>query len=90
MTDPLFVTQLPISFYQAVLANMVRSGHGKSVRFGIMGRGIQPNYQIAFADGVVRTYRGGTHRPYLETGAAFSASNLSREFAFEEMVALSK
>lgn len=90
MTNTLSVTNIGTDFAQMVMGNMVKAGHGMSVRFGTTGRGIYPNYQIRYADGTVRAFRGRTHQLFFGQDGQFSPLRLSREYGFEEIVALAR
>ena len=55
-----------------------------TVQFGEMGQGIQPNYQVRFTNGIVNTYRGANHKPFMPLGA-FNQEHVSRPFSSVEI-----
>lgn len=55
-----------------------------TVQFGEMGQGIQPNYQVCFTNGIVNTYRGANHKPFMPLDA-FNKEHISRPFSWVEI-----
>lgn len=70
-------------FLRKVMKNL-RSVEGATVQFGEMGQGIQPNYQVCFPNGVVNTYRGANHKPFMPLGA-FNREHISPPFSSAEV-----
>ena len=54
-----------------------------SVRFGILGRGIKPNYRVVRKNGRRFDFSGATHR--LHHHGPFEDRNLSEPFTYEEI-----
>lgn len=52
------------SFFLRNVRDHMRGDEGATVRFGVTGIGVQPNYQITFSNGVVRTIRGSSHEAF--------------------------
>ena len=55
-----------------------------TVQFGEMGQGIQPNYQVCFTNGIVNTYRGANHKPFMPLGA-FNREHISQPFSSTDL-----
>jgi hypothetical protein len=77
-------------YYQSVLKNMGWKTKDSTVRFGILGKGIVPNYQIEHADGAETTYRGSSHNPDSGLVATFKEANISRPYSFAEVQGLAQ
>lgn len=90
MTNSFPITNIGTDFAQMVMGNMVKVGRGIAVRFGTTGRGVYPNYEVRYADGTVRAFRGRTHQLFFGGEGRFSDGHLSREYGFEEIVALAR
>ncbi len=71
------------SYFRKVLGNMAVLGFGPKqngkafTRFGILGTGYAPNYQIEWADGSVHCFTGMDHKEVDRD--EFDAENLSGE-----------
>lgn len=70
-------------FLRNVIDNM-RNFEEAKVRFGETGQGIQPNYQVTFPNGIVRTFRGSSHKPFSQA-EEFNLDNLSEAFSLEDI-----
>lgn len=77
------LTSLGRIFLRKVMKNL-RSVEGATVQFGEMGQGIQPNYQVCFTNGIVNTYRGANHKPFMPLDA-FNQEHVSRPFSWVEI-----
>ena len=71
------------TFLRHVIDHM-RGRDESTVRFGVTGQGISPNYQVKFPNGVIRTIRGSSHDAF-EQADEFEAGKISREFSLAEM-----
>lgn len=67
------------AYYIKVLVNMGMSEDGAIVRFGTVGEGVHPNYQIAFANGEQVDYRGDNHKDKSKE-PKYNPANLSRVY----------
>lgn len=65
-------------FLRKAISNL-RSIEGATLRFGETGKGKKPNYQVVFPNGVINTYRGLNHKPFLQRGQ-FAEPNISKPF----------
>lgn len=70
-------------FLRKVLDNM-RGYDESTVKFGTTGKGIQPNYQITYPNGIVRTIRGSSHGNYTDT-EQFDSTKTSEVFSFAQV-----
>ena len=69
-------------YLRNVLGNMRRI-EGSYVQFGLLGKGITPNYQVTFPNGTVRCLRGMNHKvAELED---FNSMNISQEFTLKDI-----
>lgn len=66
-------------FLRNVLDNM-RGREESLVRLGETGQGIQPNYQVTFPNGVIRTIRGSLHDAFEHTETEFDSEKVSVAF----------
>lgn len=57
---------------------------GSTVRFGLMGNGTSPNYELELSDGSRLPYRGQSHKRD-ERGDAFEEKHLSPPFTLEQL-----
>lgn len=73
------------TYYREVLGNMLGPSRGATVRFGKLGGGVAPNYQVLYNDGGRRTFRGLTHRSDAGLVSEFADSNLSRSYTYQEV-----
>ncbi|MBA1245928.1 hypothetical protein [Pseudomonas japonica] len=80
----ILATTLGYVFLQKMAKNM-RGAEDATVEVGELGRGVQPNYQVRFPNGVVNLYRGSTHRPFAKP-EPFEEQNISRKFSLREIV----
>ena len=69
-------------FMSPVLRNAAR---GSSIRFGIMGSGTAPNYQVERPDRAPMLFKGNGHKEWLGDTGIFKAENLSAAFAYEDL-----
>jgi hypothetical protein len=70
-------------FLRQVLENM-RGREESVVRLGETGQGVQPNYQVTFPNGVVRTLRGSSHKAF-EQADEFDATRISEPFTLAQV-----
>ncbi|MFB2733757.1 hypothetical protein [Shewanella mangrovisoli] len=70
-------------FLRHVIGHM-RGRSESTVRFGVTGQGIMPNYQVTFPNGVTRTLRGSSHDAF-EQADAFDEERISRPFFLAEI-----
>lgn len=56
-----------------------------TVRLGITGEGIQPNYQVIFENGIIRTINGANHAEFTRTDE-FDETKLSEPFTYEDIL----
>ena len=68
-------------FLSRVLDNM-RHFDGSTVRLGITGEGVMPNYQVTFPNAVTRTFRGNGHTAYSDVDT-FNLERVSPAFELE-------
>ena len=69
-------------YFERVLKNMerIRDPQRRRVRFGTLGEGVAPNYQIEeLGTGRKVNFYGLTHRPYLQR-EVFDEAHLSDQF----------
>ncbi|HID36032.1 MAG TPA: hypothetical protein EYP39_01435 [Ghiorsea sp.] len=66
------------------VVNHMRGREESTVRFGITGEGISPNYQVTFPNGLVRAIRGSSHEAYEQTDE-FVDEKLSEVFSLADM-----
>lgn len=57
---------------------------GSSVRFGLMGNGTSPNYEVVLPDGASRAYSGLSHKRYSRADT-FDEKNISQLFTEEQI-----
>ena len=61
------------------------SGVGTRVRFGLMGKGALPNYQVE-VDGQLRAFfRGSSHKEWTGDAKEFDSHRLSIDFPYEDL-----
>ena len=61
------------------------SGAGTDVRFGLMGEGTAPNYQVE-VDGQLRgLFRGSSHKEWTGDSKEFDAHRISKPFPYKEL-----
>jgi hypothetical protein len=70
-------------FLRQVLGNM-RELEKSVVRLGETGQGVQPNYQVTFPNGLVRTLRGSSHKAFDQT-EEFNATRISEPFTLAQV-----
>jgi len=84
---PKDIAGLGHKFLRNVIKNMRNASFIPTVKFGVTGIGMAPNYQITFSNGTVLTYSGMTHDrfPHPTPGDKFNEDNLSQEYSYEEI-----
>ena len=76
-------------FLRNVESNM-NNYEDSTVRFGITGKGIQPNYEITYPKGTIHIFSGASHKIYHSVDK-FNKSRISEPFTFSQIQeALSK
>jgi len=69
------------TYYRKVLGNLVKFGSSEGVvRFGILGTGVAPNYQVVSIDGVITTFNGLGHNPAPNLAEQFDDDHLSAAY----------
>lgn len=79
------IYKLPKDYISAV-KQMFESQNAVGVRFGILGKGIVPNYELIFADGKTEPRFGKTGKPFPNT-KKFNDGNITRVFTLNELKA---
>ena len=69
-------------YLRNVLGKM-RDVENAYVQFGLLGKGLTPNYQITFPNGVVRCLRGINHQPAEHDD--FKEGNISEPFTLAQV-----
>lgn len=68
MTGHIWELVTDADYFRGVMGNMVTSGLGPkqevTVRFGLEGKGVSPNYQLQSADGRIRRFHGLGHAEF--------------------------
>ena len=77
------LSSLGVVFIRNVI-NHMRGREESTVRFGITGEGISPNYQVTFPNSLVRAIRGSSHEAYEQTDE-FEDGRLSEVFSLTDM-----
>ncbi|MGO4566497.1 hypothetical protein AB4Z52_15775 [Rhizobium sp. 2YAF20] len=77
-------------YYRSVLKNMKGPTRHSSVRVGMLGEGVAPNYQVRYADGRETTFRGSSHKGDTGLAASFKEANISRVYSFSDVQGLLK
>lgn len=77
---------LPCDYMSKVIEN-IRNRHGINsfVKFGLTGKGVEPNYQVIDYKGGVFTYNGRSHDFDINT-ELYSENNLSRKFSYDDLI----
>jgi hypothetical protein len=57
---------------------------GSIVSFGETGEGIQPNYQVTYPNGVIKTIRGSSHKKF-DNADEFNTSKISPAFSLADI-----
>lgn len=69
------------TYYRKVLRNLVKFGGSEGVvRFGILGTGVAPNYQVLSTDGVITTFNGLGHNRAPSLAEQFDDDHLSSPY----------
>lgn len=75
-------------YYRKVLGNLVKfGGSGGSVRFGVTGNGVAPNYQVSSTDGTMTLFGGLSHKPDSFPVVEFEEAHLSPPYDKEAIQA---
>lgn len=69
---------------KVLLNTMDGRTHGATVKFGNMGKGIMPNYQIEYANGQIFTFSGRSHQRLNEP--FLNPDNLSPAISLNELL----
>ncbi|MEQ4532338.1 MAG: hypothetical protein ABN478_13700 [Mixta sp.] len=80
------IHHLPKSYVLDV-RNIIDKPEIVGVRFGITGKGIQPNYQIVYIDGSLQTMSGQNHRQFKNVDE-FKQGNISPLYTLGELQAV--
>ena len=75
--------ELGRTFLRNVLQNM-RNYEGTTVKFGITGKGIKPNYQVTYPNGVKRNINGASHDEDKRTDE-YDKEKISKEFSLAQI-----
>lgn len=72
--------------YISEVKQMFESQRAEGVRFGILGKGIVPNYELILPNGKTEPRFGKTGKLYPHT-KKFNDGNITRVFTFDELKA---
>jgi len=64
MSENNFWENIDEDYYRDVLGNMKRKEKSERVRFGMLGKGIHPNYEVTRESGNKECFKGVNHKPY--------------------------
>lgn len=70
-------------FLRHILDNM-RNIKGSTVRLGLTGEGLMPNYQVVFPNKVTRTFRGNGHGLFGDVDS-FDPKRISDTFELQDI-----
>ena len=79
------VTKLDRLFLRNVLDNM-RWNEAATVRFGLTGQGIKPNYQVTFPGYKPRTFMGLSHGKFIRADE-FDQNRISDDIPYRDVLA---
>ena len=79
------IAKLPKDYLSKVKMMMI-SQCAAGVRFGITGKGVQPNYELEFAGGVAQPMSGHNHEKYRDF-EEFDRTNITRLFSLSDIEA---
>lgn len=79
------IAKLPKTYLSEVKKRL-ESQKAEGVRFGILGKGFHPNYELVFSDGRAQPMLGSNHNKYPQH-KKFEEANVTRVFNLDEIKA---